>query len=76
MQKACVCVCVLEVNLTVIVPHYSDLSSGFTVLCGVRHQTADINSLPLAPYLTRIPHRVQKKHQQHQAGFVRNHVFG
>lgn len=32
-------------NLTVIVPHYSDLSRGFAALCGLLHQTAVINSL-------------------------------
>lgn len=32
-------------NVTVIVPHYSGLRSGFTVRCGLLHQTAVINSL-------------------------------
>lgn len=36
-------------NLTVIVPHYSDLSSGFTALCGLLQQTAVINSLSPTP---------------------------
>ena len=36
-----------DLNLTVKVPHYSDLNSGFTALCGLLHQTAVINSLSL-----------------------------
>lgn len=40
-----VCVCAEGLNLTVKVPLYSDLSSGYTFLCGLLHQTAVINSL-------------------------------
>lgn len=55
-----VCICVSGgLNLTVKVPHYWDLSSGFTVLCGLPHQTAVINSLSLwHPDTTHLRHRV------------------
>lgn len=37
-------------KLTVIVPPYSDLRSGFTAPCGLPNQTAVINSLPTSSY--------------------------
>lgn len=46
-------------KLTVIVPPYSDLRSGFTAPCGLPNQTAVINSLPTSSYF----HSFARTHQ-------------
>lgn len=48
-------------KLTVIVPPYSDLRSGFTAPCGLPNQTAVINSLPPVPSLDPAKKRRQTR---------------
>lgn len=48
-------------KLTVIVPPYSDLRSGFTAPCGLPNQTAVINSLPTSSYFHSFARTRQSK---------------